>query len=96
MNVIFGNLKVFEVRFRPRPIRVALVSEHCVGLPIVLEADHVVGEPVVELWLQEFNVVPAQESIIQHFKIDEKIVLAYEWAECKHAIIYKSRSKWLF
>ena len=62
----------------------------------MLEADHVVGEPVVELWLQEFTVVPVEESIIQHFKIDEKIVLAYEWAECKHGHHYKSRSKWLF
>jgi hypothetical protein len=42
----------------PRPIRVALVSEHVEDLPVVLEADHVIGEPVVELGLQVLEIVP--------------------------------------
>ena len=55
-------LKVLKVGFGPGSVGVALVSEHGEGLPVQLEGDHVVGEPVVELGLQVLDVVTVRNQ----------------------------------
>ncbi len=54
-------LKVLEVGLWPGTVRLTIVVNHFVGVPVAVEGDRVVVKPVHEFGLQVFYVLPERQ-----------------------------------
>jgi hypothetical protein len=57
-------LKVLEIGLWPGAVRLTVVVNHSVGVPVAVEGDHVVVKPVHEFGLQVFYVLPERQLTI--------------------------------